>query len=103
MFAVGLARSSGPRRSPKAVPILVGSAGVGLIGAGVFVTDPVSGYPPGTPDQGIEPTGVGWLHQVFSLPVLVGLPAAAAIEAGTRGDAATGSGRCTRPSPLPSR
>ena len=80
-FAVGLARSSGPRRSPKAVPILVGSAGVGLIGAGVFVTDPVSGYPPGTPDQGMEPTVVGWLHQVFSLPVLVGLPAAAAIEA----------------------
>jgi hypothetical protein len=80
-FAGGLARSSRPRRSPKAVPILVGSAGVGLIGAGVFATDPVSGYPPGTPDQGMEPTVVGWLHQVFSLPVLVGLPAAAAIEA----------------------
>jgi hypothetical protein len=80
-FAAGLARSSRAHRESKAVPILVGSAGVGLIGAGVFVTDPVSGYPPGTPGQGMEPTVVGWLHQVFSLPVLVGLPAAAAIEA----------------------
>jgi hypothetical protein len=85
--AIGLARSSGPL--PKAVPILIGSAAVGLIGAGVFVADPVSGYPPGTPDQGTEPTGVGWLHQIFSLPVFFGLPAAAAIEAGhawRRGD-----------------
>jgi hypothetical protein len=88
-FAVGLARSpSGPRWSWKAVQILVGSAGVGLVGSGVFVTDPVSGYPPGTP-EGMEPTVVGWLHQVFALPVLLGLPAAAAIEAGhawRRGD-----------------
>jgi len=43
--------------------------------------DPVSGYPPGTPDQATENTRVGWLHQIFSLPVFLALPAAAAVEA----------------------
>jgi len=84
--AIGLARSSGAQccwltREPRAVPILIGSAAVGLIGAGAFATDPVSGYPPGTPDQATENTRVGWLHQIFSLPVFLALPAAAAVEA----------------------
>ena len=79
--AIGLARSSGAQRGPRAVPILIGSAAIGLIGAGVFATDPVSGYPPGTPDQSTENTRVGWLHQIVSLPVFFALPAAAAVEA----------------------
>jgi Protein of unknown function (DUF998) len=31
-------------------PRLVAGYGVGLVGAGVFVADPMDGYPPGTPD-----------------------------------------------------
>jgi hypothetical protein len=87
--AIGLARSAGAHRESKAVPMLIGSAAVGLIGAGVFVTDPISGYPPGTPDQLAENTRTGWLHDIFSMPTFLGLPAAAAVEAGhawRRGD-----------------
>jgi len=47
--AVGLARAGDPAAS-RAAPALIGAAGAGLIGAAVFTTDPVSGYPPGTPD-----------------------------------------------------
>ncbi len=37
-----------PRRvvGPRLVPALVGAAGAGLIGSGLFVTDPVAGSPP---------------------------------------------------------
>ncbi len=88
-FAVGLTRSTGAAGGTRAVPMLVGSAGAGLIGAGVFVADPVSGYPPGTPNQPIHTTLIGWLHQIFSMPTFLGLPIAAATEAGhawRRGD-----------------
>jgi hypothetical protein len=79
--AVGLARSSGVPTESRAVPILIGSAAVGLIGAGVFVTDPVSGYPADTIDRPTENTPAGWLHQIFSAPTFLALPTAAAIEA----------------------
>ncbi|MBV9455366.1 MAG: DUF998 domain-containing protein [Rubrobacter sp.] len=32
-------------------PLLIGTWAIGLLGAAIFSTDPVSGYPPGTPDQ----------------------------------------------------
>ncbi len=80
--ALGLFRSSGRVHEPRVVPILIGSAGMGLVGAGAFVTDPVSGYPPGTPDQLTANTTAGWLHDMVSMPTFLGLPAAAAIEAG---------------------
>lgn len=56
-------------------PLLIGLVGVGLIGAGVFPTDPISGYPAGTP---MLPVGTvrGVLHAVFSTPVFIALPAA---------------------------
>jgi hypothetical protein len=42
---------------------------VGLLGAGVFVTDPVSGYPAGTPAEPGTASWHGLLHDlVFSLP-----------------------------------
>jgi hypothetical protein len=63
-LAVGLARSPGPR--PRWAAALVGLWGAGLLGTGLFVTDPVNGYPPGTPDvpQG---TASGQLHNLFAL------------------------------------
>jgi hypothetical protein len=47
-LAVGLWRALRPRGGSTWGPLLVSGYGIGLIGAGVFLTDPVSGYPPGT-------------------------------------------------------
>ena len=43
--AAGLGLAGDPAAS-RAAPALIGAAGAGLIGAAVFATDPVSGYPP---------------------------------------------------------
>ena len=56
---------------------MIGAAGAGLIGSGVFTTDPVSGYPPGTPDALTDPTRTGIAHNLAAVPVFAGLPAAA--------------------------
>jgi hypothetical protein len=63
--------------SGQAVRVLIGAAGAGLIGAAVFATDPVSGYPPGTPDAPAQPSRTGTIHNLVAVPVFVGLPAAA--------------------------
>jgi hypothetical protein len=90
--AQGLARS--PRRAvgPSVVPALVGGAGVGLIGSGLFVTDPVAGFPPpsagvqdavdGTPSVAAR-TARGKLHNLCAIPVFAGIPAAALTCAGS--------------------
>ena len=44
--ARGLARSPSRVVGPTVIPALVFAAGVGLIGSGLFVTDPVAGFPP---------------------------------------------------------
>jgi hypothetical protein len=55
---------------------LVGVWAVGLLGAGLFVTDPVSGYPPGAPDRLSGYSWHGALHDLFSGPAFVALAAA---------------------------
>jgi hypothetical protein len=82
-FAVGLVRLHGARH--KVGGILVGIWGVGLIGAGAFVTDPVSGYPPGTPSTPLEATTSGTLHDLFSVAAFFALGAACFVLAGGRG------------------
>jgi hypothetical protein len=57
---------------------LVGAAAVGLLGAGAFRTDPILGYPPGASE---EKTPEGKLHDLCGLPVFLGIPAAAFVEA----------------------
>jgi Protein of unknown function (DUF998) len=74
--AAGLARAGDPAAG-RAAPALIGAAGAGLFGAAVFPTDPVSGYPPGTPDALTHPTRTGVVHNLAAVPVFVGLPAAA--------------------------
>ena len=79
-YGVGVQRSeSGARWLPR----LIGSVGVGLLGAGVFATDPLSGYPPGTLAVPARPTPKGVLHVLFSALVFLGLPAAFIVDART--------------------
>ena len=75
-LALGLRRAL--RGQPAATwgPLLVAVWGLGLIGAGLFLTDPVSGYPPGTPDRSDHHTVHGALHDVASLVGFVALTAA---------------------------
>jgi hypothetical protein len=75
--AAGLARAGDPAVSSRVAPALIGAAGAGLIGSAVFTTDPVSGYPPGTPDALTRPSRAGAAHNLAAVPVFFGLPAAA--------------------------
>jgi len=75
-FAIGLQlalRSSG---GGVWGPLLIGLAGIGLIGAGIFSLDPLNGYPPGTPLMPAVRSQHGRLHDLFGVPVFLGLPIA---------------------------
>jgi hypothetical membrane protein len=75
-FAAGLRRAFRPPKGSTWGPLLVGVWAIGLLGAGVFVTDPVSGYPPGSPDRALGYSWHGALHDLFSLLGFVALAAA---------------------------
>ena len=75
--AAGLARAGEPVGCSRAASALIGAAGAGLIGSAAFTTDPVSGYPVGTPDALTQPSRTGTAHNLAAVPVFVGLPAAA--------------------------
>jgi Protein of unknown function (DUF998) len=72
-FAAGLRRALRPGRGALWGPLLIGVWAVGLIGAGIFVTDPVNGYPPGTSDAVARPTLHGSLHDLLSVSGFVAL------------------------------
>jgi Protein of unknown function (DUF998) len=81
-FAFGLRRvfSNGP--ASRWGPIMVGLVGLGLIVAGVFVTDPALGYPPGAPSGLTQnPSWHGSIHLLGALFVFGGLPVAGFIFA----------------------
>jgi len=86
--ALGLSRATAAAARTRMGPLLVAAAGIGLLGSAAFVTDPVSGYPPGTPDLLTERTAPGLLHDLFGVPTFLGLPAAEAVYAAAfqRGD-----------------
>ena len=97
--AVGLWRSrTQPGLDTRAGPILLGTVGIGLIGAGVFRCDPINGYPPGTADKSAR-TPAGHLHDGFSLPVFLCLPAAAVIYAHAASRPVTPPGSSVRSQP----
>lgn len=89
--AQGLSRS--PRRAvgPSVVPALIFGVGVGLIGSGLFVTDPVAGFPPSEHDSDgtdgdqpvLERTREGRLHNLCAIPIFAGIPVAALTCAGS--------------------
>jgi hypothetical protein len=99
--AAGLLRDDDPAVGTRAGRALLALNGAGLVLAGAFTTDPVSGYPPGTPDRLPGYSGAeGALHDVVSVPTFLGLPLATLLfarsfaRAGKRGWAAysVGSG-----------
>lgn len=84
--ALTLAFAVGVRRVLRPVgglwgPLLIGLWGVTLINAGVFPTDPVSGYPPGTPALPARPTLAGVIHDLGAVPGFLGLAAACLVFA----------------------
>ena len=83
-FAAGLTRSPRSSVRSRVGPWLIGAAGAGMVGSGLFRTDPVSGYPAGTPD--VHPgysSSAAALHDAFAVPTFLGLPAAALVFAGS--------------------
>lgn len=79
--AVTLRRSSDPALSRRTGPGLIAMAATGIIGAAVFTTDPVSGYPAGTPDTPTTRTTAGILHDTISISTFLGLPLAQGVYA----------------------
>jgi hypothetical protein len=85
-FAIGLRRSlralTAVGRGPIWGPLLIAVVGVALIVAGVFVTNPAMGYPPGTPDgPAVTPTLHGTIHGFAGLIVFGVLPIACYVMA----------------------
>jgi len=80
--AKGLSQTRAESAGPSLVPAMIFAAGAGLIGSGVFVTDPVAGFPPSeqAPDcvsPPDAPTRAGKLHNLCAIPIFAGIPAAA--------------------------
>jgi len=76
LFAVAIWKALRVSRPSTWGPLSIALVGLGLLGAGLFVTDPVSGYPLGTPDIIAQPSHSGQLHDSFSIGVFIGLPLA---------------------------
>jgi hypothetical protein len=87
-FAIGLRRVLRTGRGSTWGPILLGIYGLTFIGAGIFVTDPVLGYPPGASST---PTVHGTLHDLFGQLQFISLAVACFVLA--RRDAADPAGR----------
>jgi hypothetical membrane protein len=81
IFAWGLRAPVRSLGGGRTVPVLLAAVGLGLVGAGFFDPDPISGYPPGTPSVALDPSLHRVLHDLFSTPVFTGLPAAAIVLA----------------------
>jgi hypothetical protein len=75
-FVIGLSRTLGKQIRTRLGPVLLGAAAVGILGAAAFPTDPVSGYPPGTPRVPAHTTPLGALHELLAAPAFLCVPAA---------------------------
>jgi hypothetical protein len=77
-FAYGLEKIRLKEEFSKWIVIFLTIGAVGLIRAGCFITDPMNGFPPRTPETIVETTINGILHQLFSVLLFIGLPVAMA-------------------------
>jgi hypothetical protein len=75
-FAIGMRRALRGSRGGVWGPLLIGLAGIGLFGAGIFTTDPIYGYPPSAPLVLAQYSLHGHLHNLCSLLFFAGLPTA---------------------------
>ncbi len=75
-FVAGLRCALRARKGSSWGPLLVEVWAVGMLVAGVFVTNPVSGYPPGAPDRLSGHSWHGALHDLFFGPTFVTLAVA---------------------------
>jgi hypothetical protein len=71
--AVGLRRALRGERGGTWGPLLVGLFGLGLIGGGIFVADPVPGFPPEVGTTSVTITTRGLLHFVVAEIGFLGL------------------------------
>lgn len=78
-LAGGLRRALPPPEGSTWGPLLIGVWAVGLLGAGLFAADPVSGYPPGLPDRSSGQSRHGALHGLSSLAAFAALAAACVV------------------------
>lgn len=74
-FAIGVRHVLKPRGGSIWGPLLIGVIAIGFLGAGMFVTDPMNGYPIGTPAVPTPNSTTGLLHNLLSMFVFVGMPA----------------------------
>ena len=80
-FAIGLRRALPSHGGSTWGPLLIGAIAIGFLGAGLFVTDPLNGYPPGTPNLPLQYSLAGRLHRLFSALFFFGLPLACLVSA----------------------
>jgi hypothetical protein len=80
--AAGMHKVLAPGRGATWGPLLVGIYGLGLIGAGFFVADPMNGFPAGTPAG--NPNSISWhalMHLISAAVGFAGLIAACFVMA----------------------
>ncbi len=85
--AVGMRRALHGGRAGTWGPLLVALWGLGLVGAGLFVADPMNGFPPGTPNVPGHLSGHGALHLLSSSVAFLSLIAASGVVFARRGAA----------------
>ena len=71
-FAIGLRRALRPAFWGS---FLIGLVAVSGVASGIFTSDPINGYPPGTPLLPMQTTE-GMLHALSGLPVMLAWPVA---------------------------
>jgi len=79
--AAGVKQAVRSGRGRTWAPIMLGLYGIGLIGAGIFRSDPALGFPPGTPATNNAISTHGILHFVFGAIGFAGLIAVCLIFA----------------------
>jgi len=81
-FSVGLRRALRPGPAARWAPVLVAAYALALVLSGVFLMDPLRGYPPGTPPG--DPAGFSWhhdLHDAAGVVVFLAAPLACLVLA----------------------
>ncbi len=76
LFAIGFRQATPLLKNSLWTSRLIGAVGLGLVGAGLFSSDPVFGYPTTEPLAIAQFTIHGHLHDFFSIFVFVCLPIA---------------------------